>query len=88
MILEPRMVVHCETEEQAREFIREAYEQGFEWGYGFNDETFYDKYKENTVYMLSDDNIIHYCSLEYLDVLHSVNTTYGECIEYTDLKRG
>ena len=88
MLLEPKMVVHCETIEQAKEFISEAYKQGFKWGYGYEHETFYNKYKENTVYMLGSNYIIHYSSLDNLEVLHSVNSTYRECVKFKDLKRG
>lgn len=86
MDLKAHMVVHCETEEQCKEFIKEAYEQGFTWGINDVNTTHYEKYRENTVYMLSEFNHILYGSVEHLDVLSSVNSDYKHCVKFKDLE--
>lgn len=48
------MYVHCETEEQAKKFIEEAYKQGFEWKVPPTEfETYWHEYEKNTYYSLN-----------------------------------
>ena len=45
MKLKNGMVIKCNSEEEAKEFIKEAYKQGFEWFltiYGNEEKTFWD----------------------------------------------
>ena len=51
LITQPKTVVHCRTEEQAKELLRFMYDKGMEWCSGKSlNETKYDKYTTNTCY--------------------------------------
>ena len=77
------MAVHCDTEEKAKAFIKECYNQGFTWSLRQKDikETYWDFYKEHTVYYLND-NYITYSDVYYF---HEENDKNFELYEYDDL---
>lgn len=55
-------VIHCDTEEKAREFINKAYGLGYKWGYDEEDTIYYNKYGCNICYKLNEYNKIITCS--------------------------
>lgn len=82
MELKEGMIIHCKTEEEAKELIKLAYEQGFKWiGGSDNDDTHFNVYYEDTIYLLgvfsSSHNDIVY------GTINSKNK--NEVIEYSDL---
>ena len=82
MELKKGMVIHCKTEGEAKEFIREAYKQGFSWNLKIDtiNTTYYSVYRENTVYILGV-----YCEK---DIMYG-STNYSDednIIEFSDLK--
>ena len=71
-----KIAVHCETEEQAKDFCRKMHEHGLEWnnGKGYLEETYWNACKENTCYdgrgMYEDVNCYkrnNYTILEWSD---------------------
>jgi hypothetical protein len=59
------MVVHCKTEDEAKELIKWAYECGYTWGRKFcAEDTFYEGYKENTCYFFWEDKAIGWGDVE------------------------
>lgn len=83
MELKSRMVVHCDTEEKAKVFIKECYKQGFTWWGNKNtdEDTFWYIYKQDTVYFL-DDGDITYSDLYYY---YEIRTDNFKLYEYDDL---
>ena len=78
MKLKNGMVIKCNSEEEAKEFIKEAYKQGFEWFltiYGNEEKTFWDTCCSEIYYYL-EDNLITY----------SIRDFSNESIEYSTLK--
>lgn len=74
------MIIHCKTEEEATELIKEAYNQGFKWCGGSDKyDTHFNVYYDDTVYSLGkfSDNDIVYGSIK--------NKNNYEVIEYLDL---
>lgn len=63
MKLQNGMYVQCETEEQAKEFIKEAYKQGFKWVHDAKGNSgellFWHYYKGNTYYHLLNSHITY-----------------------------
>ena len=66
MKLKKWMVVHCDTEEKAKAFIKECYKQGFTWWGNKNtdEDTYWYIYKQDTIYFLNDGEIT-YGTLDY-----------------------
>ena len=82
MELKSRMVVHCDTEEKAKTFIKECYKQGFTWWgnrYTYENTSWYD-YEQDTVYFLND-RYITYGDLDY----YETRTHDFKLYEYDDL---
>lgn len=82
MELKEGMIIHCKTEEEAKELIKLAYKQGFKWYNGEDkDKTNFNVYYDDTVYLLgvfsSSHNDIVY------GTINSKNK--NEVIEYSDL---
>ncbi len=48
-----KVAVNCDTEEKAREFIKECHERGMKWFFSTVNETEWSKYKESTCYSYS-----------------------------------
>ena len=60
MKLKNGMVIKCNSEKEAKEFIKEAYKQGFEWLltiYGNEEKTFWDTCCSEIYYYLEDNRI-------------------------------
>lgn len=83
MELKSRMVVHCDTEEKAKVFIKECYKQGFTW-WGDKDtdeDTFWYDYKQDTIYFLNN----RYITYSVLDYYYESRTDNFKLYEYDDL---
>lgn len=77
MKLKNGMVIKCNSEEEAKEFIKEAHKQGFKWAnlvYG-NEETCWDTSYSEIYYYLEAD-----------EITWSTNNFGNESIEYSTLK--
>ena len=61
MKLKKWMVVHCDTEEKAKAFIKECYKQGFTWWGNTNtdEDTYWYIYKQDKIYLLNDGEITY-----------------------------
>ena len=78
MDLKNGMVIRCNSEEEAQEFIKEAYKQGFKWVLTINDnkeKTYWDTGYSEIYYRLGDNRITW-------STMYSGN----ESIEYSTLK--
>ena len=82
MKLKKWMVVHCDTEEKAEAFIKECYKQGFTWWSSKNtdEDTYWDIYKQNTIYFLNDGDIT-YSDLNYYYETRNDFYKYDDLVE-------
>ena len=60
-----KIAVHCETEEQAKDFCRQMHEHGLEWNFG-------QSYLQKTYWNIDEGNTCYtghgtYCCMEYYD---------------------
>lgn len=55
-----KIAVHCKTEEEAEEFIKECYKHGISWKYSRANETNWKLYKENTYYRCDSNLCLNY----------------------------
>lgn len=83
MLLKSRMAIHCDTQEKAKAFIKECYNQGFTWwgNKHTNEDTFWEYYREYTVYYLNNNHIT-YSDVYYF---HEENDKNFKLYEYDDL---
>ena len=68
LINQPETVVHCETEEQAKELLTEADRMGFTWNNGnlYTTNNYYERYKDDTHYNIYDGSFgVGYCYANY-----------------------
>lgn len=78
--LESGMVVHCKTEEEAKQFINWAHECGYRWNSGKSQEvTYWEEHMNNTCYELWNNKRIAYWDEKYL------KTQEKKIIEFSDL---
>jgi hypothetical protein len=76
--IEENMVIHCKTEDEAKELIKWAYECGFEWRLANADETHFEIHGETTCYNFKG-SMITYCDKSfYKEPMYYV-------FEFTDL---
>ena len=92
MDLKNGMVIKCNSEEEAKEFIKEAYKQGFEWFltiYGNEEKTFWDTCCSEIYYYL-EDNLITYSIRDFSNYSIEYSTLKGKIKTMTksDLKNG
>lgn len=82
MKLKKWIVVHCDTEEKARTFIKECYKQGFTWWGNKNtdEDTYWYIYKQNTIYFLNDGDIT-YGDLDYYYEIRNDFYKYDDLVE-------
>ena len=82
MKLKKWMVVHCDTEEKAKAFIKECYKQGFTWCGNKNtdEDTYWYIYKQDTIYFLNDGDIT-YGTLDYYYELRNDFYKYDDLVE-------
>ena len=61
--------IHCPTEELANEFLNLAHEQGFRWRVGDSliENNYWDKFKENTCYILLKNKIVNFGRIAYFE---------------------
>ena len=45
-----KIAIHCETEEEAKAFVKWCFDNGMGWGCGNEDETFFNSFKNKTCY--------------------------------------
>ena len=45
-----KIAVNCQTEDEAKDFVRQCYDNGVEWGNANCNETYYKDYKSKTCY--------------------------------------
>lgn len=61
MKIKSGIIVHCENKKQAKKFIKEAYKLGYRWACGNGKfdkyKTYYNLHKENTCYIIRNNNI-------------------------------
>jgi len=63
LITQPNTVVHCTTEEQARQLLDWAIKEGFKWS---SDDTHWEDYKRETYYRVSaNSNSVTYARLDH-----------------------
>ena len=72
------MVIKCNSEKEAKEFIKEAYKQGFKWV------NHIDGNEEKTCWYTGSSEIYYY--LEYNKITWSTRDFENESIEYSTLK--
>lgn len=66
--IEPGMVVHCQTEEEARALMEWAYECGYEWMDGKQKEyTAFGSFKKHTCYCFHEAGKITYADKAYFE---------------------
>ena len=103
MDLKNGMVIKCNSEEEAQEFIKEAYKQGFKWFLTINDnkeKTYWDTgYSEIYYYLESnkikwspmdfDNNSIEYSTLKgKIKTMTKSDLKNGMVVEFRDKSRG
>ena len=82
MDLKNGMIIKCNSEEEAQEFIKEAYKQGFKW---FSD--YHEGDEEKTCWgCVCDFNSEIYYHLEADEIIWSSMYSGNEIIEYSTLK--
>lgn len=72
--------VHCETEEEARQFLAEAHKRGFHWIHKDSNATRWIYFQHNTVYFLNPYDYITYGDVR--------NYKDREIIKFKNLKIG
>lgn len=92
MTLKNGMVIKCNSEEEAKEFIKEAYKQGFEWFltiYGNEEKTFWDTCCSEIYYYL-EDNLITYSIRDFSNysIDYSTLKVKKDIMTKSDLKNG
>ena len=92
MKLKNGMVIKCNSEEEAKEFIKEAYKQGFEWLltiYGNEEKTFWDTCCSEIYYYL-EDNLITYSIRDFSNysIDYSTLKVKKDIMTKSDLKNG
>ena len=92
MDLKNGMVIKCNSEEEAKEFIKEAYKQGFEWFltiYGNEEKTFWDTCCSEIYYYL-EDNLITYSIRDFSNysIDYSTLKVKKDIMTKSDLKNG
>ena len=92
MKLKNGMVIKCNSEEEAQEFIKEAYKQGFEWFltiYGNEEKTFWDTCCSEIYYYL-EDNLITYSIRDFSNysIDYSTLKVKKDIMTKSDLKNG
>lgn len=55
-----KIAVHCKTEAEAEEFIKECHKRGINWRYSCVNETNWELYKENTYYRCNSNLCLNY----------------------------
>ena len=81
--LKPGMKIKCNSEDEAKEFIKLAYKQGFKWNDGISKDNFTAWGKSNvdyTIYNLYDDMTITFSKRNYSFFAENL-------INYSDLKK-
>lgn len=55
-LVQPKVAIHCETEEEAKQLLKWAHAQGLKWsnGQSYLEDTIYSKHKNNTCYSISN----------------------------------
>lgn len=75
-----KMIVECETEEQAKKLIKAAYEQGFRWAGDddgtSSDDTFWDYYGDQTCYVFRGDRITYSRKKDILELWNMLYTNH------------
>ena len=92
MDLKNGMVIKCNSKEEAKEFIKEAYKQGFEWFltiYGNEEKTFWDTCCSEIYYYL-EDNLITYSIRDFSNysIDYSTLKVKKDIMTKSDLKNG
>ena len=92
MKLKNGMVIKCTSEEEAKEFIKEAYKQGFEWFltiYGNEEKTFWNTFCSEIYYYL-EDNLITYSIRDFSNysIDYSTLKVKKDIMTKSDLKNG
>lgn len=80
--IEPEMVIHCKTEEEANQLLSHLNDLGYEWYNGeslLEADSRYENCREDTCYCLSENNKITYSS-----VSHYMDNNY-KITEFSDL---
>ena len=68
------MMIYCKTKEESKEFIKEAYKQGFEWDSNFEDVNYNSTYERLlSCYMLGYNE--DFCS--YINKMYAVNLKFN-----------
>ena len=77
MDLKNGMIIKCNSKEEAQEFIKEAYKQGFKWAHlELGDEKTYWRTGSSEIYYILESNLITY----------SIRDFSNNSIEYSTLK--
>ncbi|EPY2296344.1 hypothetical protein ACXATC_004037 [Clostridium sporogenes] len=61
-------MVHCDTEEKAKDFIKQCYDKGIEWKYdGSKNKTNWHIHEKDTCYVINDiyNNILNHCRIKF-----------------------
>ena len=92
MKIQNKFIVHCKTEEQAKKFIKEAYEQGYKWRHDDsiegkdNEETFFTYYKEKTCYVFRGKRIT-FSNIDDVRDLWNMLYTNFTLVEFDDIDK-
>jgi hypothetical protein len=76
--IKENMVVHCKTEDEAKELIKWAYECGYSWVVGSDINTYYTFYTTDICYEMKGNSIRY-------DILNYFKERNYEVIEFSDL---
>lgn len=81
--LKPDTRIKCNSEDEAKEFIKLAYKQGFKWNDGTSKDNFtaWDKSDDYKIYFLNNDMTITFSKRNYSFFTENL-------INYSDLKKG
>ena len=85
--------VHCDTEDKAKDFVKECYEHGIKWEFSKENETHWKQYKEDTTYMCKDymcrdGYYLYYGSMHAYDTPDYLNIVEYKEVNKVELKEG
>ena len=64
-----KIAIHCETEEEAKSFVKWCFNNGMKWTYHTKDTTFFGEYENETCYIFNfnGDERVGYCDKQFYE---------------------
>lgn len=82
--IEPGMVIHCPTEENAKELLKHLDELGYVWTgdkSSLLDKVYYQSYRENTCYETEENGIVFFGSKDFFEKEGYTITEFSDLVE-------